>query len=146
MCSYLCDTSTFAEPSTIIVHFTGPVRLQEMNSEVSRVLCTNICQGVREAGMDKSDGNKMKADPRAFLELGWPFGAEPRRKAKSLNPRRLSAGDRCNFGHSREVPGEELSCELLAPHIPAAAGMSFSVLGRSLRGALGIHCSDGTRI
>lgn len=137
ICNYLCDTSTFAESSTITVSFTGPGRLQEMDSEVGRVLCTNICQGVREAGTGKSDSNKMEADPRAFLELGWPLGAELRRKAKSLNPRRLSSGDRCNLGHWREVPGEGLSCELLAPHIPAAAGMSFSVLGRSLKGALG---------
>lgn len=125
MCNYLCDTSTFAEPSTIIVNFTGLVRLQEMDSEVVRILCTNICQGVREAGMGKSDGNKMEADPRAFLELGWPFGAEPRRKAKSLNPHRLSAGDRCNFGHSREVPGEELCCELLAPPHPSSCRNEF---------------------
>ena len=76
----------------------------------------------------------MGADPLGISGVGMALQSCPelRKRAKPLNPCRLSLGEGDNFGQGqwRAVPGEELSHELSAPRSPSSCRNEFFSPGK----------------
>lgn len=142
MCNYLCNTWTFAEPSTIIVNCMGSVKTP------GNGLWSGPCSVYKHlSGSERSRiWVKLTANKGDFLEVGWPFGTELRR-----GPRLWSLGD-CpqergvTLATGGQFLGRNSAMSCQHPTFPAAVGMRFSVLGRSVRGAPGLHCSEEMRM
>lgn len=104
-----------------------------METYLVRLLCKNTCQGGREAGLGKGDCSKPEADLLGIsgaggLEAFWPQSFPELRKRPTLpNACMLSLEEGCDFGQGqgRAAPGEELSCELSAPHNPSSCKNGF---------------------